>query len=233
MARLARLAIIDPNAGRRAARAIALRSNPRFTVVFESDGANLDASDLLEITWDALLIEELLPATTPFALARELHKAAVLAGGQLGKLVLTSVALTGATRILAIESGFGACFEVADGLGALIEACKVLVDGSTTSFASGLVSEHQDLRADSARAGSDLALIESVDVIGRKVLARFAEGFSDKDISLELSISQARARQTIGELCLLLDVPTREALTWRLHLLGFGQGQANLDQTEA
>jgi DNA-binding NarL/FixJ family response regulator len=188
---------------------------------------------LLEITWDALLIEELLPAATPFALASELHKAALIDGGQLGKLVLTSVALSGATRILAIESGFGACFEVADGLGALIEACEVLVDGSTTSFAPGLVSAHQDLRADSARAGSDLALIESVDDISRKVLARFAEGLSDKAISVEVSISQARVRQTIGELCSLLDVPTREALTWRMHLLGFGPGQANLDQTEA
>ncbi len=222
MARLARLAIIDPNFGRRSARANALNSTGRFKVVFESDGAKLQAIDLLEITWDALLIEELLPGTTPYAIARELHRSSASAVIQLGKLILTSVSLSSASRILAIESGFGAVFEVADGLGILIEACEVLVDDSMSSFASTLISAQPHLRADSVRAASDLALIESVDEIGRRVLASFAEGSSDKSISVEVSISQARVRQTIGGLCALLDVPTREALTWRLHLLGLG-----------
>ena len=226
MAKLARLAIIDPNVARRSARSQALSSTGRFKVVYESDGSNLSANNLLDATWDALLVEELLPATTPFALASELHKLAGASGSQLGKLILTSVSLTGATRIQAIEAGYAGWFEVADGLDALLDTCEALLDGSPTSFAPELISAHSYLRADSVRASSDLALIETVDDIGQKVLARFAEGLSDKAISAKVSISQARVRQTIAELCVLLEVPTREALQWRLHLLGFGAEDA-------
>ncbi len=221
MAKLARLAIIDPNAGRRAARASALSSTGRFKVVFESAGAKLQATDLLEITWDALLIEELLPETTPFALALELHEMATRTGASLGPLILTAVSLNGASRILGLESGFSGWFEVADGLENLIDSCNALVERRPTAFASRLIDEHIDLRADSVRAAADLALIETLDEVSRRVLELFAMRLSDKAISAKVSISQARVRQTIAECCLLLDLPTRDSLAWRLHLLAF------------
>ena len=215
-----RLALVGGSSAFRKARRQALESESAISVVYDSDGFGLQPTDVLDINFDVLLLEQRLEQTNAFDFLRAIHGLANSTSVTFGRVLITSQFSENELRLQAIEAGAVDCIFVSDGLANLVGKVLACAEPESDFGVRELLHEKINLNVNQDQAQAAIAALSTLNEKERRVLNAYRDLQTDIEISASVLVSKVRVRETLAKARNLLLLDTRSQLLLKLHSLG-------------
>lgn len=220
MAGVIRAAFVGGTEIIRSVRREALTFDKSFSVVYDSDGFNLDQQEFLNITFDVAIIDQRLSGSSGFDFISSIQAVAKVTGTKLGNFLLSSAFQDESIRLQAIDSGAVEAVAVSEGLEKFVELVRLASDPFADFAAREIISSVQPTLIDSDRYRLAERTLEILDDKEQSILRAFCDLKSDAEIAQIVKVPKLKVRNTIEKTQDLLMLNTRSQLILQMRRFG-------------
>jgi DNA-binding NarL/FixJ family response regulator len=215
-----RVALLGGSEALRSAKRVALSSDPKMKVIFDSDGFGVLPQDFLNVNFDVAIVEQRLGSQSAFEFIKISHSLANTNKDQLGRFLVAAQFNENQLRLLAIEAGAVDCVFVSDGIGSLVKKVSLCAQTDPDFAIRELLPELGALTISQEGFQNASVALDTLDNKDALVLKSFCQLKSIPEIAAAASVSQSKVVATLTKIQKLLMLDTRSQLLLRMYRLG-------------